>query len=519
MKSAPIRRSRLVEQLVNFQGRPVSFEDYPITREVLDSGSRKIMMLGGRQIAKSMSLSFNMTGKIMGHPYYYMLYVAPTLTQTRTFSNDRIKARIDESKNLRHWYVDGNCIQNVMEKSFSNMSRVYFRAASQIDSIRGISSDETIVDEIQDVPSDDLPVIEETMSGKKQATRFYAGTAKTLENLSTHIWNRSSQVTPILVCEAGHHNVPYIDNIFPDGLRCKKCKARLSVRAPDMYLKAMGEPDADVTGFWIPQISLPLHVENEDKWKELYIKFQNYSKERFINEVLGLPAGSGIYMISEQDLMKACQPSFKMWPGRRQVRGITKLTAGIDWAVTNSTSFTVLTIAGYNTATNRFTVVYTKKYLDPDPLVVIKDISQKLTSFGVNQVVADWGSGFVANDLLTNYISHMNLKVMPVMYTGERKKIFWDKGARYYKASRTRTLLDLFKQIKRGRIHFFEWEKFREIKSHFLAEYAESKVDRSGNEMLRFDHSPSDPDDALHSLNILLAVWKLHNDPLNRMMP
>ena len=504
--------SEIIENTLNYQGKPVSFEDYIISREIINSQARTLLYLGGRQISKSTTLGFRYLGRVMTRKHHHILHVSPKMDQAQVFSKQKIQARINESPKFKKWFTDKESTKNISEKGYTNGCYMYFRGATQEDTIRGIAVNEVDFDEIQDIPSDTLPVIEETITGQKDPYRVYAGTAKSLNNLSTILWHRSSQISPILICpDCRKHNIPYLDNISKEGLRCKFCKGFLSVRPPHIYLKAMGESEAQITGFWVPQIALPLHVEIPLKWAEVWRKFNTYSADKFMNEVLGLPAGAGLYLISEDDLKRACQPEFMMWDTVKSNTGIMELVAGIDWAATNSKSFTVLTIGGFNYRTGRFTVVYLKKYLDDlNSPMMLKHIVQTLRNFGVKWVGADWGGGgFLINPILETY---SGIPVYQVMYTGERKILEWDTKARFFKASRTRTLLELFKHIKSGKFHFYEWSKFSEIKSHFLAEFAEEREDRSGNELLRFDHNPDDPDDALHALNVMFMLFKKNAD-------
>lgn len=505
------KKSVIAENILNFQGKPISFLDYIMSANILDCDARNLMVMGGRQISKSFTWGVDMIIRCAVQPYYYILYVAPTLDQTKTFSNEKIRARIMESPKFKRWFLDKNSIQNVFEKDFVNGSHMYFRAATQGDTIRGISVDEVRFDEIQDIPSDIVPIVEETITGKKNPRRSYAGTAKTISNFSSSLWNRSTKISPILVCpDCRKHNVPYIDNIAERGLICKFCKGYLSVRLPHIKFIPLGDVNASIVSFWIPQIALPLHVENKDKWAELCRKYREYSSEQFLNEVMGIPAGEGLLMLNEDDIKKACQPEFKMWPEYKHYNSFPSpkfgLIAGIDWAVTNSEgkSFTVLMIGGYNPLTYRFTIVYAKRFTSPDLMAMIDEIAYLCTEFRVNHVVGDWGSGVYANKLLAQKIK---APVMQVMYTNDRKKMFWDKQAGFYKASRTKTLLDTINWIKAGKIHFFSWEEFKLFSSHLLAEYAELRKDRYGNETLYFDHPPDQPDDALHALNLIIASF------------
>jgi hypothetical protein len=113
-----------------------------MSKMILDCESKTIFVIGGRQISKSFTWGMDTLARCAVKPYHYILYIAPTLDQTRTFSNEKIRARIMESPKFRKWYIDKNSIQNVSEKDFKNGSHLYLKAATQGDTIRGISVNE-----------------------------------------------------------------------------------------------------------------------------------------------------------------------------------------------------------------------------------------------------------------------------------------------------------------------------------------------------------------------------------------
>ena len=518
-KVQKLRKSDLVISRLQFEGKPISFARYPLSRQIIDANAEEVLLKGGRQISKSMTLSNYMLSSIMGIPFIRFLYIAPKVEQTKVFSKDKIKSRITESPEFKKWYTDKTCMDNVFYKDYINGACVYFRAITQADAIRGISVNANILDEIQDIPSEIIPIVEETMSGREYNPRWYAGTPKSITNYIETLWQQSSQVVPVMVCPGGHHTIPSVKHVTPDGVRCFKCNEKIDVY--QTYFKRMGPKDAEITGFWIPQIVLPLHANNPKKWAKLWRKRLNYSDEQFLNEVMGISAGEGMYLINKGHLVKACnQPdSFDMWRDGIQsydTHGIREFVAGIDWAATNRRSYTVMFIGGWDVHENRFKIVYGKRFTTQNMLEMMNEIAKTIEDFEVNFVAADWGSGVLHNALLESMVS---CPVFPVMYAGDRFRIFYDEKAGFYKASRNKTLIDTFAQIRAGRLHFYSWDEFKIMAPMFLAEFQEADEDNKGNLIMKFDHADDQPDDALHACSIMIALWKELRDPHGIRLP
>lgn len=498
--------------LLKYKGKPIELRDYPHSKILLDINAREVMFKGGRQIAKSFTLALKIVGRGM-IPYKQALYVAPSIPQSKVFSVAKIKDRIDDSPEFKERFINKHCKRDVFERSFRSFGRVYFRAASQLDNVRGISAEDLYFDEYADISSEATTVIQEVTSGQKDIMIFKAGTPKSVQNHMETDWRDSAQLIPVIKCESGHYNVPSVDLIEPDGLKCKKCKAKLSVREPYLQFHLAGKKDSHRVGIWVPQIILPLHIEDPIKYLELYRKKCEYSSEHFLNEIMGESAGTGMVTLSESDLMKCCRNPYEFDPmltGLRPDSGINRLYAGVDWAITNKVSFTVLVIGGWDKNTNRFKIVYINKYIEPDPLKVLIHMSFTIKKFGVKFVVADWGAGHYANARLEELLGQ---KVLRVMYTGDQKKIYWDEADKYYKASRTRTLIDTIMGIKSQRFHFPRWGWFSQHAPHFTAEYAEESQDSRGNVIIRFDHPSNKPDDIFQATNIVYQVFKNAEDP------
>lgn len=527
LKSGPqllrTKRSEIAETKLCFEGNPMSFAKYKFSRQIIDTKAKGIIFKCGRQTAKSFTLGTATLTSLVSTPYRKFLYVSPTLTQTRVFSSDKIESRIRESPDFRKLFVDKECTRNVFEKSFTNEARIYFRAATQLDTIRGISVHVNLFDEIQDIPLDNLGIIEETMSGREDNNVWYAGTPKTIHNGIETLWQKSSMVCPIIVCPHGHHNYPEVDMIDRRGLLCMTCKSAITDLSTS-YLLRTGDKDSDLVGFWIPQIVLPLHVNNEEKWAKLVFKKENLPPDQFLNEVMGMSAGEGMYLLQEKHLVQACSnpEPYEMWDqwqmhySNGRPSGIKELWAGIDWGHTARRSYSVIMIGGYDIYTKRFTVVYAKKFLSANPLAVVDECAGLIERFNVAYAIPDYGGGWGVNELLA---SKVGCPVIPCQYAGERIKWMYDEKGIMFKAARSRSLIDSFKQIRDGRVSFYQWSDFRELAKMFLAEFQETTEDKRLNATTKFDHADDDPDDALHAFNLLYNGWKYKYDRGGEMFP
>lgn len=504
-----LKRSEIVERTLKFEGQYISFKDYPLQRQIIDTAAEEKMIISGRQVAKSMLVMEEIFVDVMTRPYWKQLYVAPIVEQVKTFSQERIGDRIEESDAFKKFYTDSTCLNNVFTKTFKKGRRIYFRAQTQLKMSRGLSVNKIYYDEVQDILSDTILIMDETQSGRLNNAKWYTGTPLTMQNYIEDLWSKSQKMTPMMICPAGHHQPPYLYNIAEDGVRCYKCKEKIDIR--QTYFKRMGDKDSPLCAFWIPQIVLPLHAENKSKWDKLYRKFKTYPPDKFKNEIMGISSGQGAMLVTEQEIKNCCidfrtGEEFEMWEERLapHLHGVRELWCGIDWAVTNRVSYTILTIGGFDYETGRFRIVFGKKFTESDPLKVVDEIVWWIARFGVENICADWGAGHWPNRMLETKLSQ---PVYRVMYTGERIPIEFDSKAGFYKASRTLTLLNTFNQFKEGRIHVYEWTKFKEMADMILAEYFEATEDSRGNNGLRFDHNPENPDDYLHAASLMINVF------------
>lgn len=510
--SLSVRPSDWVPENLNLHGAPFSFQGREYLKPIYDSPYQKRFLKAGRQVEKSTSLCNIAVNEMCCQPYTGGLYVSSSSTQTGVFSTSVMRAMLMESPNvLGKWYKPGSAIytDKVYEKQFTNNSRMYFRYAFlNADRVRGISARMLEVDEIQDILLKNLPIIEECTS-HYQADRLwiYSGTPKTYENAVEAYWRRSTQKEWVIKCGACNHwNVLGENNVKEKGLSCEKCERLINPRAGQWA--NFGPLDSEFDGFRITQLMVPWTI-----WKEIWIKYKNYSKQQFYNEVLGLSCETAASVITQIDLMKACSlGGFAMYKTRPKDRYYQALFGGVDWGK-GLGSMTVHVIGGFHDGA--FDVIYACKY-DParmDTMEIVKDIAQVNARFGVVRCGADWGSGFMENQELQR--ASRPVQVWQFYSSGTQKAmVSWNKKGHFWVINRNSVIGDLFNSIKHNKVRFFRWPEFQTFSMDFLGVFPDY---HSQTRVLYYNHPADVPDDTVHATNYARTAALIYSGMLTGM--
>jgi hypothetical protein len=490
---------------------------YPIYNKPVNS----ILLKFGRQTHKSTTIGFKIALPCLKYENYHSLYVAPTGQQMSVFSTDKLDGALNDSDVIKNHYFDTRTKNQISYKEFTNGSKIYLRSAfHSADSIRGISADQTCIDEIQDVCSDHIPVIEQCMGHSLAkwkhlkeknptlpvhlfASKIYSGTPKTIENTMERYWDKSTQNEWIIKCQnTGCKKYNYINenNIGPTCLICNKCGKPIFYEHGQWV--AMN-PSGFIDGYRLPQIVLNWinDITNPQAWKLAVINArQIYSTEKFFNEVLAMAYAAAKHPISVAELMACCQPydmiteeSYDMNP---MLNGCSAITAGIDWGkgdTSAGTSYSVLIISAF--IRGKFKTIFVKKYTgrSSEPISQVQDMIRIIRKFRVNFTMADTGDGRTSNAMMVEALG--GLKFAEIMEHGTiRTKIRWDKKKGHYIMNRTRIMTDLIMEIKRAEVEFFNYDQFKEYQPDFTGIYSE--YSERTRQML-YDHNV--PDDCFHS--------------------
>ena len=311
--------------VLNLNGKPYSLADhYPFAPMFRLLMPKNMVLKTGRQVSKSTSLSAH--GVVLSNciPFFKTLYVTPLFEQIRRFSNNYVRPFIDQSPVKSQW-SGTDTENNVLQRSFKNKSIMLFSfALLDADRVRGVSADRVCFDECQDMDPDHIPIIQETMSYSRFAMTHFTGTPKSMDNPLEGLYKRSSGAEWFIPCESCRHwNIPSVDhdldamigdyNIhisekYP-GTVCAKCRKPINPRH-GRWVHRYPDRRWQFAGYHVPQLILPLHFSDPEKWSTLLLKregFGNMTQAQFYNEVLGESIDSGQKLVTETELKAACQ--------------------------------------------------------------------------------------------------------------------------------------------------------------------------------------------------------------------
>ena len=471
---------------------------------IYDTPSQRLLLQCGRQVEKSTTLGNITLTYTMLRRHFRSLFVSPTQQQTETFSRDRIQTPVEYSQTLQT-FTDGPMTKNnVLYKKFVTGSDITLRYAFlHADRVRGISADMLLLDEIQDILTDIIPIIEEALSHSPFKILRYSGTPKSLDNTISYYWNQfSTQNEWVVPCEGCNTwNILGYDNVGPKYLICCKCGRQIHPDHPKAQWASMRSPQwlkhppvsTPFEGYRIPQQIAPWI-----KWNDILDKKKRYSRAQFFNEVLGLGYDSGEKPIKKESLIKCCNPERinTLEAAKQFVTGRNrKVYLGIDWG-TGENSYTVLTAGCY--IGRVFTIFFCKRYEgeEGEPERLMNHIAYLMDLFKVRIAGVDYGGGFDRNDRL---IRQFGIERVARYQYVNAKRIYFDKSLARFMVNRTEALMAVINAINReDELVFPRWEDFETpFASDLLSVFTEYNEARRTTIINR---TPGTTDDTLHAI-------------------
>lgn len=485
---------------------PFSFVGRHHLKQIYDTPRRRVLLMCGRQVEKSTLLGNRALSLGCLIPAYKTLYVSPSATQTKTFSNDRIKDPIETSPVLRA-FTTHMLSQNIFEKQFINRSKITLRYAFlNADRARGIPANQLLMDEIQDIISDNIPVIEQCLfhSPEELKRYVYSGTPKTLDNVIEDYWaNRSTQNQWMVPCdcqggESGRYwNILGEKNIGKKHLICENCGKQVFPMREEAQWASAVEYDPVHTpfeGFRIPQLMVPWLDYNE-----LLYNYNSYSRGKFYNETLGVSFDSGMRPLTMAQVRANCLDSIHMADVDKYQRlGLSSpIFAGIDWG-TGENSYTVLSLGMYIGSKFRIFFVHRFTGEDTEPERQLEKIADILRTFNVRIIGADYGGGHYPNDFLVRRFGRE--RVMKYQYAARvNAKVRWEAKLSRWIVHRTEVMSAIFNAIKRGTVFQFpRWAEFKDPYGQDMLNIFSEYNERI--RMVMYGHTAGKTDDAFHSV-------------------
>jgi len=511
-----VTMEQFAERFIMINGRPFSLNQQPHLRPIYNRFYPKLLIMSGRQVAKSTSLANFIVYHSSVTPHFKSIYVSPSSIQTSQFSNDRLRATIEYSPTIRRELTSTKCIKKVLQRTFTNGSNIHLRYCYlNADRVRGLSASLLCVDELQDLLTENLPVVEETLSFKiepgEMKIQVYTGTPKTTTSAMQSYWERSTQTEWLVPCNCVtlHLMGPgsskqseskaywnYLDDssVGPEFLQCKRCKKQIYPQRPDATWVDLNK-GAKWKGYRISQLMVSW-IKHDD----ILEKRKHYSTQKFHNEVLGLPYDSGVKPVTEWEIRQCCDNELQ---NQIQVDPIFfryPIVMGIDWAGPSAedpeSSHTVLTFGAIMDG-KRVTIFHIKKLLgrESDLSVQPKIVAQMMRNYQVQLVGCDWGFGADKNAVLREGFGHH--KVMEIQYVSSKLRAKFDGASQRYLVDRTIMMSELFMDIKKQNIKFFNYDEFKEYAVEMMnieTEYNESR------QIMHYNHQQGKPDDVFHSI-------------------
>lgn len=504
------------------KGAPISLGERPWLRQIYNSPvtknsegkmKRKMLLIFGRQCEKSTTIGNLLISYANLISHLRLLYVTASNPQMREFSDERLRSVIANSPvllNLTGFQIKGaRETQNVQTKRWLNQSKIVLRSVYRsADRVRGISSDVLTIDELQDVYTDSLPVIEEVLFHCEQRNgpiSVYAGTPKTLDNPLEYYWTRYSTMNEWMIkCACGKWQMIEEENIGDFGLRCTKCSKELDPINNGRWVST-GSPDREWNGFHLPQPIVPYAYRADLEvfsrhWEALIVKKKRYSRQKFFNEVMARSHDSGTKPVTYQEVRKCCLNDESLWSPPIEGPKAGTIWAGVDWG-TGEGSYTIISFWAYD-KNGRFSLVYAKRYEggESDPVFSVQDIIHLCRHYNVRRVGCDWGFGFYTNAQVRKAVGQD--KVLLYQHSGGQKdKVKWDKSGMKFITHRARVLQDVFTLIKKGPnskgVVFPKWEIMESFAQDILSVYSEYSESRR---QIVFNHPRGNPDDFLHTM-------------------
>jgi len=517
------RRSDFVHNIIHLDGKKFDFAGRGYLRPVYDRDDRQVLLKTARQVEKTTFVGNNLTITSIVQPYNKALYVSPSHTQTRQFSNEKLRPAIEKSPFIAKYFQDSSISTQVFEKGFTNGSFIFLRSAFRsADRTRGISARVLCLDEIQDFIGSEIPVIMECTSHFLDARILMAGTPKSHDNPIEDYWKTTTQNEWIVKCQhCGKQNFLDETNIaptefyakgkLPPGPVCAKCAKPIYPHLHGRWVSF--RQNSPIQGYRIPQLMVPWICGLAAQWEKLLWKRDNYPFGQFYNEVLGLSYDSASKPITRDEIIECCR-DYSLWNPVLLNNHLAEskkyhLTAGVDWGEGNdgseksptgkirSASYTVLTIGAYiNQKVWRPLLIkrYMGKEIEPD--YVVRDIARICNALGVLLCGVDWGHGWGVNNQLVRILGPK--RVVQYQHLPKLKqKMKWDPIGHRYHLHRNFMMSELFFDIKQKFVEFPKWAEFEQYAKDILGIYSEYVEYRRE---IKFDHKSSDPDDFFHSL-------------------
>lgn len=538
----------LLPLILNLNTKPFVLNDhFPFEPVFQTRLTRDVVIKSGRQVAKSTSLAARGLIICNSIPAFNMLFITPLYEQIRRFSSNYVRELIEHSP-VKQFWVDSTTENNVLQRTFRNQSKMFFSYAFlSADRTRGYATGSVNFDEIQDIDKNHIPIIKSTMSASPWRLTMYTGTPKTLDNTLEGLWTDSSMAEWCIHCEACNKlNIPSMDHdldrmIGPfsediselkPGVICAKCGRNISPRN-GRWMHRHNNKRWTFPGYHIPQIIMPMHYADPERWAELLAKqqgFGNMTTAQFYNEILGESYDYGTKLVSETDLKNAAilpwenNPRSPTVPLKQKDKYIVRVL-GVDWGggggdgIDDMVSFTTMAVVGM-LPNGKLDVIYGRRLLTPhDPIEEARQCLAVYKAFNCHLFAHDYNGAGAMREAFMIQAGIPYEQVIPIVYyRSAAKNMMTHKAAsdehyrHYWLLDKARSLSLTCQCIKYQHIRTFKYDYIGKENPGLLRDFCalvENKTEMlRGSDVYSIQRMSSFTDDFAHSVNLACnTIW------------
>jgi hypothetical protein len=520
----------LLPLLFTLKGKPyeITSGHFPMAPMFkLNRPPRKTLWKTGRQVSKSTTQAFQGSAFSIVLPNFNTGFITPLYEQVRRFSTNYVRPAVNSCilrDYIREKFYRGQ--ESVLQRSFPhNNSSMFFSFAFQdAERVRGLSLDKVVLDEVQGINREFLPVIEATMDASPWRIQQYTGTPLSLANTMEHLWQQSSQAEWAIKCGCGYTNVlgyfggagDLLKCLGQDGLICAKpgCGKPLNTEQ-GYWLHSRKERRNSFAGYHAPQCIFPMHCRSSTKWLELLGK-RDRNFPSFMMECMGESWDVGTKLVSQKDLQTASVlPWRNTWEDyikNYNKRGYQLRVLSIDWSGGGSdeVSLTAMSALGLR-IDGKVEVGWMKHY--PHTTDWMEDAARVKTAFekgAFDFVVHDFGGAGAGREQILLAAGFPFNRLIPVTYvhtTGAKALMTFNKPQENnvrssYSLDKTRSLITTCELIKQGWMLFPQYESCNDNLEDFLALTEDTLQTPRGSDIHLIGKVDGIPDDMAHSINI-----------------
>ena len=507
--------TRIANIFRNKEGKDLDFETRPYWKQIYNEMSRYVVLMTSRQIGKSTFQATRILYEMLSRRGASILLANAKEEQSKKFRQESLLPQIFRNPRLKRAAFGKSSINNAKMIKLSNGSTLHLEhVGSSADSARGSSAPTIIVDEVQDIPRGNVDVIMESAANFAEVSKYrFTGTCKDDRNIMYQLFLDTCQYEWIIPCSSCNQDNPPIGmehiDLEREYLFCAHCKEPINTLEGRWVAQ---NPQCKRVGYRIPRL-IDLHTVWRNSADGILDKYETYSRDKFLNEVMAMPSVQGEALITLQELESFCEDRPIMDPDnvpKEEILG-QAIIAAVDWAyntVLGGVSHTILSIA--KVENDHIKILYMKRFSGPyyeglkGPDLVLNEIQRLVAAFGVDWVFADHRIGNKENLRLKQRIGKL---MVEVEYSSGSHPVRLKKDTSRYSIPRTESLDRLFNQLRAGRFIFPNVDSSTEYLTDILNVYTHYNEDHTRR---TYERKGGASDDFLHLLNYTLIAAIQH---------